>query len=297
MVRTRRFPFTATYVLAFILALFAAPASADDNDVELGPPDVITALTPEEAQRIDQQRPEYVQPSPVEGHQPTALPLSPREGESLVFVGNALAARMEHFNHFETALHTQFSKQRLTFRNMGYPGHTPGYRPEAGNDDPWAFPGAKSFRPDIKGHLGIGHYPKPDEWLTIVKAGTIVAFFGFNESYDGLDGVDNFKNELAAFVDHTLSRSYERTQTAPRLVLATPIAMEQHGGFLLPDAAKRNAILKAYADAVGAVAAEKQVGCVNLFKPSLRWYEDATTPLTINGVHLSREGYAKLATE
>ena len=278
-----------------LVALFCPIALANDNDVSDGAPDVITTLTPEEAQRIDQQRPKYVQPTEVDQHEDTVLPLTPREGESLVFIGNGLAARMEHFNHFETALHTQFADKRLTFRNMGFPGHTPGYRPEAGNDDPWAFPGAQSFRPEIKAHLGIGHYPKPDEWLTIVKASTVVAFFGFNESFDGLEGVDNFKNELRAFVDHTLTRSYERTKSAPRLVLATPIAMEQHGGYHLPNAEERNMILAAYAEAIRSVAAEKKVGCLELFSTTKQFYADAKEPLTINGVHLSRDGYRKLA--
>ena len=109
------------------------------------------------------------------------------------------------------------------FGNMGFPGHTPGFRPEAGRNEQWAFPEASKFHPEIKTHLGQGHYPSPDEWLTITKASTIVAFFGFNESFDGLAGVDNFKNELRAFVDHTLSRSYTRDDgKAPRLILAHP---------------------------------------------------------------------------
>ena len=257
---------------------------------------MITTLTPEEKQEIDRERPKYLQPTEVSAKaKPVVLPIQPREGESLVFIGNSLAARMEHFNAFEVSLQKQFPGKKITFRNMGFPGHTPAYRPEAGNDDPWAFPGAKDFRPEIKAHLGIGHYPKPDDWLTIVKANTIVAFFGFNESFDGMDGVQNFKNELSAFVDHTLSRSYERSGTAPRLILATPIAMQQHSGYLLPDAGERNTILKAYADAVTAVAKEKNVGLLDLFSPTSDWFNNSTDELTINGIHLSESGYKKLA--
>lgn len=273
-------------------------AIADDANADVKPaPDVITTVTETESQQTKQVRPEYRQPVPVTGAAPaTTLPLTPQQGESIVFLGNTLAARMELFNAFETSLHQQFADKDLTFRNMGFPGHTPAFRPESGRPDPWAFPGAEKYRPEILGHFGEGHYPKPDEWLTIVKANTIVAFFGFNESFDGMEGVENFKNELRAFVDHTLSRSYSETaDQPPRLVLATPIAMQQLPQFNLPDADSRNVILKAYADAVRSVADEKHVGFVDLFTPTLQWFENSDEQLTINGVHLSAAGYQKLA--
>jgi len=152
--------------------------------------EVISTVTPTEKQQLDQQRPEYHQPTVVEGTAAaTHLPLEPQRGETIVFLGNGLAERMEHHNYFETLLSRAFPEQEITFRNLGFPGHTPGFRPEAGNENPWAFPGAKAFHPEIKGHFGIGHYPEPDEWLTIVEASTIVALFGFNESFAGLEGV------------------------------------------------------------------------------------------------------------
>lgn len=286
-----------TSISAAVLITRSDATEKSEDRVET--PKVITTVTPNEVQQKKQERPKYLQPIPLKkAAAPVSLPIEPVEGESIVFVGNTLAARMEHFNFFETALHQQFPEKQITFRNMGFPGHTPGYRPEAGSEDPWAFPGAEKFRPEHKTHLGIGHYPSPDEWLTIVKAQTIVAFFGFNESFDGPDGVQNFRNELAAFVDHTLSRSYERNgDQAPQLVLATPIAMEQNRNYLLPDAEKRNEVLNQYAEAVRQVAAEKKVGLLELFTPTHQWFQQADEPLTINGVHLSKSGYRQLAAE
>ncbi|MCC9643851.1 GDSL-type esterase/lipase family protein [Rhodopirellula sp. JC740] len=289
---------TAVAVVFACLAAGIAPANANE-DAAAGntPPEVITTVTDNETQQTKKVRPEYLQPTEVKSAaSPTSLPLKPETGETIVFLGNDLASRMELFNFFETALYQQFPDQQLTFRNMGFPGHTPAYRPEAGKKDPWAFPGANKFRPEIQAHYGEGHYPKPDEWLTIVKANTIVAFFGFNESFDGLEGVENFKNELRAFVDHTLSRSYQRDPAQPpRLVLATPIAMQQHPDYHLPSAEDRNQILKAYADAVGVVADEKKVGFIDLFTPTSAWFQNPDEPLTLNGVHLSEAGYQKLA--
>ncbi len=259
-------------------------------------PEIVSTLTTIEAQQNDRERPSYKQPKELaEPAQPTTLPLQIEEGETIVFLGNSLSQRMEHFGYFETLLHKSFPDKKIAFRNMGFPGHTPSFRPEAGNPDPWAFEGGKKFRPEILKHHGIGHYPKPDEWLTILKADTIVAFFGFNESFDGPDRVKNFQSELAAFADHTLSRSYNGKE-APRLVLATPVAMEQHPAFHLPDAEERNAVIALYADAVAAVAREKKIGFIDLFTPSREWYAQAQEePLTLNGVHLDEQGYRTLA--
>jgi len=293
----RHAPMLVAALLAGMIATVpSAAAESTASDVAI---DVVSTLTPLERQQIDQQRPSYHQPTVVDG-QPaaTTLPLTPATGETLVFLGNGLAERMEHGNVFETLLHRQFPERRITFRNLGFPGHTPGFRPEAGRSSPWAFPGAEQFRPEIKGHFGEGHYPAPDEWLRIVEASTLVAFFGFNESFAGLEGVDTFKAELTAFVNHTRSRSYVAGGTAPpRLVLATPIACEAHPELALPDTQARNDVLRAYAAAIEAVAREQGVGFVDLFTPSLAWFATAERPLTINGVHLSQQGYRRLAPE
>jgi putative heme-binding domain-containing protein len=282
-----------------LLSVLAGTTLAAEAARSESGPDVLSTVTPLEQQQIDQQRPVYHQPTRLDAKPaPTTLPLQLRQGETLVFIGNGLAERMEHHNFFETELYRAFPEKKITFRNMGFPGHTPGFRPEAGKDDPWAFPGADAFHPEILGHFGIGHYPKPDEWLTIVEASTIVAFFGFNESFAGLDGLENFKNELNAFVKHTRSHSYAfRGTAAPQLVLASPIAAEDHPGFALPDAAARNTLLVAYTDAIRQVASEQQVGFVDLYTPTAAWFAEAEEPLTINGVHLSEEGYRRLAPE
>ena len=63
--------------------------------------DVISTLTPLEKQQIDQQRPTYHQPTVVEGEPAaTTLPLELGAGETLVFLGNGLAERIEHANFF-----------------------------------------------------------------------------------------------------------------------------------------------------------------------------------------------------
>lgn len=256
---------------------------------DISGPHINSTITSVEEQREKAKRPAFPQPTPVTERTITSLPLSPAKGESIVFIGNALAERMLNYGHFESLVYANFPEANITLRNMGYPAHTPAYRPEAGQPDPWAFPGAEKFRPEIQKHFGKGHYPMPDEWLRTLEADTIVAFFGFNESFDGPEGIANFKSELSAFVDHSLTRAYN-TKTAPKLVLATPIATENLEQYELPDSSERNRLLALYANVIREVAAEKQVGLLDLFTPSRQWAGE-----TINGVHLSNSGYQKLA--
>lgn len=274
-----------------------SPAPKKEEEKQAASSDEIIP-TPAKVQQETGERPKFKQPKPLgaDAAKPTTLPLAPEKGESIVFLGNSLAERMQHFGHFETLLYKSFPDKNITFRNMGFPGHTPSFRPEAGQPDPWAFPGGEKFRPEINGHNGKGHYPKPDEWLTILEAETIVAFFGFNESYDGLEGLDNFKAELTAFVEHTQKQGYNG-KSAPKLVLVTPVAMEALEQYHLPDAAKRTALLKAYAEAVKDVAAAKQIGVADLFSFTEKRFssDDKKDDLTINGVHLSDNGYKEIA--
>ncbi|HEX3133335.1 MAG TPA: PVC-type heme-binding CxxCH protein, partial [Planctomycetota bacterium] len=240
--------------------------------------------------------PKYPQPAkattPAEA---ISLPLKVTDGENVILIGNSLGERDLNYGTIETLLHQRFPAAKLTFRNMCNPGDTPGFRPNPARKTQWAFPGAEKFNPGLTTHFGIGHYPYPDEWLTEFKADTIVAFFGYNESFNGLENIDNFKAELAAFVDHTRSLMYNGKSVA-RLVLATPIAFENRtDAYDLPTGGDENKRLAAYAQAVLDVAKAKNVGAVDLFTPSSAWFATKGSKLTINGCHLSQAGYEKLA--
>ena len=50
----------------------------------------------------------------------------------------------------------------------------------------------------------------PDQWLGHLKADTIIAFFGFNSSFNGPAGLENFKGELGGFIKHTLKQQLQR---------------------------------------------------------------------------------------
>ena len=245
---------------------------------------------------LDDDKIKYAKPAKAKGAAATVqLPLQPQAGENIVLLGNLLGERMLNFGHFEAELYNRFPLHRLTLRNMCNPGDTAGFRAHSSRTDPWAFPGAEKFNQDKKTHYGIGHYPSQDEWLTELKTDTIVAFFGFNEAFDGLDKIANFKAELSAWIDHTHSLAYNG-RTAPKIVLVTPIAFEDRSAdYDLPTGAEENKFLAAYAKAVQDVAKAKKVGVVDVFSLTKKWFAQKGSKLTINGCHLSDAGYAKLA--
>jgi hypothetical protein len=108
---------------------------------------------------------------------------------------------MMDFGHFETELQVRYPDSALFIRNLCDGGDTPGFRPHSGRNSPWAFPGAEKFQTELGESSGSqGHFETPDQWLTRLRADIIVAFFGYNESFRGKEGLENFKSELDAFI-------------------------------------------------------------------------------------------------
>ncbi len=220
----------------------------------------------------------------------------PSNGERLVFIGNGLAERDLYYGSLETELFLRNPDKELVIRNMGRPGDTPGFRPHASRKSQWAFPGAEKFNPEYSKHSGQGFFPTPDQWLTHLEADTIVAFFGYSESFGGPERVAGYEAELDAFVVHTLGRAYNGT-AAPRLVLVSPIAYEDlsAGGRDIPDGTLENANLKLYADTMERVAKKHSLTYVDLFTPTQEIYATEKAPFTRDGFIPNEAGYQKLA--
>ena len=220
---------------------------------------------------------------------------APAQGERIVFIGNGLAERDTYYGRLETELQLRFPSHGLIVRNMGRSGDTPGFRPHPARASQWAFPGAEKFHPEYAQHNGKGFFPTPDQWLFHLKADTVVAFFGYNESFDGPGRADNFAAELDAFVQHTLSKAYDG-KAAPRLVLVSPIAFENLSAARdLPTGKQENANLALYAAAMERVARKHGLTFVDLFHPTLELYGRNKTPFTINGFAPTDAGYREIA--
>ena len=219
----------------------------------------------------------------------------PSKGERVVFIGNGFAERDSWLSRIEPELHLRFPQQELFVRNMGHTGDTPGFRPHPSRNTQWAFPGAEKFHPGhFEHHEGIGMYPYPDQWLHHLKADTIVAFFGYNESFDGKAGLANYEAELDAFVKHTLSKAYNGKQ-APRLVLVSPIAFEDLSVTRdLPNGKVENENLALYTAAMAQVAKKNKLTFINLFNRTKALYAKQKTPFTINGFAPTEAGYSQI---
>ncbi len=193
-----------------------------------------------------------------------------KKDDHICIIGNTLADRMQHSGYLESLMYERFPKEDLVVRNLGFAGDEVVTR-------------ARS--------QGFG---TPDEWLEHEKADVILAFFGFNESFKGQAGVDQFKKDLEKFIKATLKQNYSG-KGAPRLVLFSPIAQEKHTDPNLPQPKANNANIKLYSSAIEDVAKANNIQFIDLFAPSERLYSQAKQSLTVNGLHLTDDGYKALA--
>ncbi len=199
-----------------------------------------------------------------------AQPLVLKKGDRISIVGNTLAERMQHHGWLETYLYTRFPQHDLVFRNLGFSGD------------------------EVTTRLRSANFGSPDEWLTRTKTDVVFAFFGYNESFKGKDGVDKFKTDLDSYVKNLKSKKYNGV-SPPRVALFSPIAHEDLKDKNLPDGKENNERLKLYTSAIESVAKANDIAFVDLFKATVELYKSAKQPLTINGIHLNEHGDRLLA--
>ena len=229
--------------------------------------------------------------------QSPAPPLEVEAEATIALVGNNLCSRMMNYGPFETKVHLRYPDKQLRIRNLCDPGNTPGFRPHAGRPSPWAFPGAEAFYTELARASGsVGHFETPDEWLMRLQADLVIGFFGYNESFQGAEGLDRYKAELEAFIEHTLTQRYNG-EHPPKLVLVSPTAFEDLSGIMdLPNGKEENEHLAMYTEAMKNVADPyDEVLFVDAFAPSARWYDESEAPLTIDGSQLTPSAYDRFA--
>jgi glucose/arabinose dehydrogenase/azurin len=196
-----------------------------------------------------------------------------KPGDHVALIGNALPDRMQHTAYLETLLQAKFPKQQLVFRNLAASGDEVVLRARSEN------------------------FGSPDDWLTRVKADVILAFFGYNESFNGEDGVPKFRGDLDKWIKETKTKDYSG-KGAPRIVLFSPIAAEKTRDPNFADPTSINARLSIYTKAMAEVAQDNGILFVDLFNPSQKLFSDAASQgqsLTINGFLLSDAGNKALA--
>ena len=193
------------------------------------------------------------------------------KGDHISYIGNTTADRMQHHGWLETYIHALHPDLELTFRNLAVPGDELKVRPREDN------------------------FGSPDQWLTKNETDVVFAFFGYNESFRGPEGVEGFRKDLADTIAAMQGQKYNG-ESAPRIVMFSPIAHENLNDPNLPDGSSNNANLHLYTEAMREVCAQKNVAFVDLFGPTLDLYSKAKKPLTMNGIHLLEQGNKEVAT-
>jgi mono/diheme cytochrome c family protein/glucose/arabinose dehydrogenase len=219
----------------------------------------------------------------------------PIQNERIVLIGNGLGERMAGHPYWEARLQMSHPGLGLSLRNLCRAGDTPGFRPHPSRNSQWAFPGAGKFHPQHQTHAGDGFHPTPDQWLADLKPDTLIAFFGYNESFDGPAGIANFKGELDAWIKHTQAQKYNG-KAAPRIVLVSPIAYENLSKSRdLPDGRSENSNLALYTQAMAEVAKATGIEFVDVYKPTHDLYPTLKKPFTRNGFLPNDDGYRLLS--
>ena len=201
-------------------------------------------------------------------HGQSAAAISLNAGDHVALIGNALPDRMQHTGYLETLLQTKFPKHQLVFSNLAASGDEVVMRHRSEN------------------------FGTPDDWLNRVKADVILAFFGYNESFQGEAGLVNFRADLDKWIKESKAKNYSG-KGSPRIVLFSPIAAEKHRDPNFADPAPANTSLVLYSSAMAEVAKANGVPFIGLFKPSQQLYAAAAAQgasLTINGFLLGEAG-------
>lgn len=201
---------------------------------------------------------------------PVQAQLELQKGDRVAIIGNTLADLQQHAGWFEALIHQAWPEKEILVRNLGVAAD------------------------EVDKRVRSEGVPKPEQWLTEMKADVVLAYFGFNESFQGEAGVPKFRQRLDAFVKETLGSQYNGKR-APKLVLFSPIAHEDLKSQHFPDGAANNKNIALYTSAIAEVAKANGVLFVDLFGPSQKLYAASSHPLTHNGIHLTEEGDKALA--
>jgi hypothetical protein len=210
-------------------------------------------------------------PKPKAEGSRSQLDLKP--GDHVAIIGNTLADRFQHSGWLEAFIYAKYPKNDLVFRNLAVAGDEVAFR----------------HRPE--------NFGSADDWLGKVRADVVFAFFGFNESFHGPEGLPKFRADLEEFIKETAKQNYSG-KGPPKLVLFSPIANEKLSDPDFPDPTANNANIRLYAEAMCAVAEANGIPFVDLFRASQQVYAEAAArgqSLTVNGLHLTEAGDKFLA--
>lgn len=194
---------------------------------------------------------------------PAAGPLSLKDGDRVVLLGNTLIEREQKYGWWELALTARFAGKKVTVRNLGWSGDTVFGHARAG------FGSVADGFKELKTHT-----------LALKPTHLLIAY-GTNESFDGPAGLPAFVKGLNTLLD----------ELAPTKATVTLLGPMRQGTMPapLPDPAKANKNLRLYADAIRDVARKRELAFIDLYE--LFGDVGAEPGVTDNGIHLTGPGY------
>jgi len=202
---------------------------------------------------------------PVGAEEPFAF----RDGDRVVLVGATFIERDVQYGCIETLLTAQFPDLNLTFRNLGWSGDEVSGIARASFD---SIP------------VGYGRL------VAAIKdaAPTVLMFsYGQNESFNGAEGLDDFITRYGKLLDDV-------SELKARVVLISP-TLQMDMGPPLPNPDDHNADVRMYVDAIGKLAAERDLRFVDMTKALSLPPEQPLSYWTDNGLHFTEPGYWRVA--
>ena len=193
----------------------------------------------------------------------TPLPLELNDGDRIALIGNSLLERSQDFGHLEAMIQQAFPEKKLKIRHLAWSADEIDQQP----------------RPD--------NFADTFQHLTHEKADVIFAAFGFNESFAGTKGLNEFRQRLAAYLQDLKTKAFNG-KSAPRIVLVSPIANENVAGTNAAD--RNNAQIHAYVKVMREVASKEGIGFANVFDKTHESFKSMGSDYTINGIHLNEQG-------
>jgi lysophospholipase L1-like esterase len=190
-----------------------------------------------------------------------------RDGDRVALIGNTFVEREQAYSYLETVLQLSFGGRKISFRNLGWSGDT-------------VYCDARGYEHDAA--RGFANLTKQVQEL---KPTVIFIGYGMVESFDGDAGLPRFRAGLERMLDMLKDLNAQ-------IILLGPIKHENLG-LPLPDPAQHNRDLRRYADAMKDVAGKRGDRFIDLFE--LLQVDSNRPPVTDNGIHLTQQGYARVA--
>ena len=186
------------------------------------------------------------------------------KGDVITIVGNTFAERMIKHPHLETRMQRGHPELELVVRNLGWSGDEVALQP----------------RP-----LNFGTM---DDHIRRTGADVLIGCFGMNESFNGTDGIHDFRQDLGEWIDEHHAMDIDGHK--PVVILVSPIAHEDLGD-PLPDGRGHTHQIARYRDVMREEALKRGALFVDLVRPTQRAMARTDAPLTINGIHCNDSGY------